>query len=719
MRQKAQPRALLAVSFFVICCLATTAAAQDQPLQLNTPIDQQLAPNESHTYTLTLEENMLAQLVVEQHGIDVVVKVASPNGKSLGDFDSPNGGEGPENVSFVGITAGAYKITVAPLTPGEGSAGQYQIKVIELRQATEQEIKTSKNLEVVKTKAVALFDEIEGMIEEARTPQTRIRAQLQSAQMLWDFDQKRSMKYLLAAAGSVKEFVATLDPASPEYVRNYSTITQLRTDIVNALSAHDPDAALNLLYSTKLPGDPYGNQRDFATQENALELAVANQILANDPKRAVQLARQNLKSGYSGNLLNTVASLRQKNPELANELASEIAGKLLREKLLKKPEAAYMTSNMVRMCYSPRRRVIQRPNFESGQVSSQIVTINGGRRSVMVTDAEPVLPEATCHDLVEKALKEALAFTPPASNQYTPERDAAWSLLNGLQQLGQDLETASAGASGSVEKKLAELNSANNPHQQVMQTVMQKFNGAPDAALEAIKNAPEEIREQLYIQMANSASQNGDTARARQIINDYVTNSYQRRQALANLEQQEMYQAISKGKVDDALRTISALRTPRERANMLMQIARQIGPGQKRATALNFLEQARALLAPGAQAQDQEQMNALLELARAFSRYDVKRAFEILDPLVDQLNDICIAARTLDGFGTEAYEDDELDLQNGNTVSQVATQVTSTLGTLAIINFERSKLTADRLRLPEVRLRAYLDIAQQTLQASR
>jgi hypothetical protein len=38
---------------------------------------------------------------------------------------------------------------------------------------------------------------------------------------------------------------------------------------------------------------------------------------------------------------------------------------------------------------------------------------------------------------------------------------------------------------------------------------------------------------------------------------------------------------------------------------------------------------------------------------------------------------------------------------------------------LAIINFERAKLTADPLRLPEVRLRGYLDIAQQTLQASR
>jgi hypothetical protein len=553
------------------------------------------------------------------------------------------------------------------------------------------------------------------MIQEIRSPHTRIRAQVQAAQMLWDFDQKRATKYLTSAANSLKDYVGTLDQTSPEYVKHYSTITQLRTDIVNALSAFDADAALNLLYATKLPGDPYGNQRDFAVQENALELAVANQILANDPKRAVQLARQNLKHGYAGNLTNTISNLRQKNPELATELATEIAGKLLREKLLKKPEAAYLTTNMVRLCYGAKRRFIQRGGIQSG--SNMRISVSG--RDLGVVDAEPVMSEATCRELVEKALQDGLSYTPPGPNSYTPERDAAWSLLTGLQQLGADLDNTVAGASANVEKKLAEINAAMNPRQQVMQNVMTKLNGPPELALESIAKAPEEMRDQLYIQMANMASQNGDPARARQIINDHVKNAYQRRQAIANLEQQEMYQAVSRGKVEEALRTIGTLRTPRERANLLMQITRQIGPGQKRAMALNLLEQARALLAPGAQAQDQEQMNALLELARAFSRYDVKRAFEIVDPLVEQLNELCAAARTLEGFGNDMFEDDEMDLQNGNTVASAATQLTTTLGSLAIISFERAKLTADRLRLPDVRLRGYLDIAQQTLQASR
>jgi hypothetical protein len=116
------------------------------------------------------------------------------------------------------------------------------------------------------------------------------------------------------------------------------------------------------------------------------------------------------------------------------------------------------------------------------------------------------------------------------------------------------------------------------------------------------------------------------------------------------------------------------------------------------------------------QAQDQEQMNALFEIARAFTRYDSKRSFEIVEPLIDQINDICAAARTMEGFGSENYdENEELNLQTGNNVAQMVKQMSNSLGTLAITNFERAKADADRLRLPEVRLNAYLDIAQQTI----
>ncbi|HEX5833082.1 MAG TPA: hypothetical protein VFY34_04475, partial [Pyrinomonadaceae bacterium] len=237
-----------------------------------------------------------------------------------------------------------------------------------------------------------------------------------------------------------------------------------------------------------------------------------------------------------------------------------------------------------------------------------------------------------------------------------------------------------------------------------------------DGALQLIEKVPEEMRESLYTQLANNAASRGEGARARQILSEHISNPFQLRQAMFNVDLQEMYQFINRGKVEDALRAIAALRTPSERGHLLSQIARQIGLGYKRAAALNLLEQARAMLAPGVHAQDQQQMNGLLEIARAFSRYDSKRAFEIVEPLVDQLNDICTAARTLEGFGQENYQDDELDMLNGNSIGNLATQMTGALGALALTNFERAKSSADRLRLPEVRLRAYLDIAQHTIQ---
>lgn len=697
-----QPRALLAASFVICFLLTAIATAQDQTLQVGTPIDRQLAGGQSHTFSFTVEEKMFVQFVVEQRGIDVVVKLSDPEGKSLSTTDTPNGGNGPENVSFVATTTGKYRITVTPLDKDAGE-GQYQIKIIEVREATEHELKTSKNLEGIKEKGIALLGEAENLIHEIRTPQTRIKAQLQASQMLWELDQKRALKFLNDAAAGLTEFIATLEPGDQSYMIEYAGITQLRQEILQTLATHDPDAAVNFLQASKLPGSPYGNQREQDMQESALELMVVDHMVAKDPKRALEIARRKLKSGYSPSLINTIVTMKQKNPELASQLANEIVGKLLQEKLLKKPEAAMLSVGLLHTCRMTDK------NDES--------SARGG--SVLTT--ERLISEDSCRNLIQKALQEALSFTPPAPTVYSPDREAAWNLLSGLQQLGPELNQASSGALASIEKKVTELTGGVNPYAAVVQPLGPgtEADGPIEKVMESIEAAPEEAKEHLYMQLAMSAASRGDGAEARKILNEHITNPYQRRQAIASLEQQEMYQSMSQGKVEDALRAVSVLKTPQERANMLMQIARQIGPGHKSAAALNLLEQARSMVAPGIQAQDQEQMNALLEIARAFARYDTKRAFDTLDPLVDQFNDLAAAARTLQGFGVEYYKNDELEMISGNNLSALSASISSALASLAMANFERAKATADRLRMPEVRLRAYLEIAQQAIQGGK
>jgi hypothetical protein len=74
----------------------------------------------------------------------------------------------------------------------------------------------------------------------------------------------------------------------------------------------------------------------------------------------------------------------------------------------------------------------------------------------------------------------------------------------------------------------------------------------------------------------------------------------------------------------------------------------------------------------------------------------------------------------MQGFGWEFYEDEELNMSNGNRRGQRRDADLAGGWRPGGARLSTAlKLTADRIKLPEVRLRAYLEIAQQALQASR
>jgi len=116
------------------------------------------------------------------------------------------------------------------------------------------------------------------------------------------------------------------------------------------------------------------------------------------------------------------------------------------------------------------------------------------------------------------------------------------------------------------------------------------------------------------------------------------------------------------------------------------------------------------------QAEGQEEMRALLEIARAFSRYDSNRAFEIVEPLVNQFNEISESALRLNGFGQRYYQDGELIMTNGNAVAETGNQLAMALAYLAVANFDRAKIAADGIHPIDVRINVYLTIAQQSIE---
>ena len=666
---------------FFLC----SAASAQTTLQIGAPIERELGTGEVHQFTVSLEQNNFVQLVVEQREVDVIVKVFSPSGKSLGEFDSPNGSEGPEHVSFVALDAGNYQIHVGPLDPKNTSKGSFKIRILDVREATDQELKTSKNLEVTKAKGVALLAEIEAIIPQIKSAQTRIKAQLVVAQLLWDKDEKRASKLFVSATTDYKELLASSDS---EDLSHYGpTLSQLRNEIIQSVATRDPDLALNFLHATSQMISSAFSQPEHFRQETALELSIADQIARNNPKRTLQMARQSLKQGYPANLLNTLSELRRKDPQLGADLASDIAAKVLNEKLTKNTEAAFIAANLLRFI----------PEMDA--------------QSTDGTQPPPLLPADRIRELIQKVFDDSMSFTQSAGRSYDPTKDSALNMLAALTAI-PDLDTITPGGKAAVEKKIAELGASMENMGYALLS-----NEKPEVpSLQEIAKMPVEQREAHYIQMAENEGSNGEFSRAREIINERIKTPAQRIQALKQLEEQEMYRALGQGKIADVLRILNGIRNSRERAQKVSQLVQQVGPGHKRATAINLIEQLRSSLSPAAQAQDQDHMNALLEIARAFSRYDVKRSFETIDPLIEQFNELSNAARTLNGFGSDYFKDEEMDLQNSTPLAIVATQMSSVLGSLAVVSFERAKAMIDRIRAPEVRLKAYLDIAQQTIQ---
>jgi len=688
-----------ATVLFTIAILFSTgwAKAQSDSLQPGITIQRNLAGGQSQRFTITLEQDQFLQFVVDQHGIDVIVRVFSPEGKSLGEFDSPNGTEGPENVSVICATSGIYRIEVAPLGQFENVApGRFEIKIVELRRATDQELQAGKNQEILKAEGLALLTELEDSFSQIHLPQTRVRAQLQAAQLLWPSDEKLATKLAGDAMEGVKEYLAGVDADDRDYYQTYELAMQLRQEVVQLLGPHDPEAALGFVRATRVLASPDVNQS--WDRELAFEITLANQMFAKDPRRAVQLAEETLKRGYSIGLLEIVARLRATEPELAAKLAQEIAAKLQGEKLLRNQEASNLAVNLLRLAHSPIRRFEPPPADFAPPPKTP----------------PALLSEQEFKDLFEKTLNEALSYNAPPGNSYSPEKNSAQNILSMLK--GPELTAYAPASVAVIEKSVVELNTSSDPQSARWQKYQETINaGTLDESLVEVQRAPRDMRDQLYQQVAQKALNLGDLPRARQIVKDHISNPSQRQQALSNLEQQAIRMDASKGRIEDALRGVNNLRAPRERAMMLSQIVNQIGSGLKRAAALDLLEQARSMVGSSARAESQEQMMALLEVSRGFSRYDSKRAFEVVEPLLDQFNEMSAAALVLNGFGQDFYQDGELAMQNGSSVANFGNQLILTLGTLATSNFDRAKAGAERLERPEVRLTAYLAIAQQAI----
>src|SRR5262249_20663380 len=105
-------------------------------LEPGKPHRRALAGGQRHTYRIRLAAGQFLKAVIEQDGIDVVARLLGPDGELIMEFDSEKRLRGREMVEQVAEAGGDYRLVVEPKQK-EAQAGGYEIRVEELRAATE------------------------------------------------------------------------------------------------------------------------------------------------------------------------------------------------------------------------------------------------------------------------------------------------------------------------------------------------------------------------------------------------------------------------------------------------------------------------------------------------------------------------------------------------------------------------------------------------------
>ncbi len=124
----ATPRWHLTVPAIVLTTIfISTVSFPQEPvnLTLGKTLDRALAAGEKHQYRLQLPANTFIFAVADQKGVDLVIRLISPGGKMIREFDGPTRAWGPEFIVATADSAGTYHLEVAPVFAG--TSGHYTI----------------------------------------------------------------------------------------------------------------------------------------------------------------------------------------------------------------------------------------------------------------------------------------------------------------------------------------------------------------------------------------------------------------------------------------------------------------------------------------------------------------------------------------------------------------------------------------------------------------
>ncbi|HEY0404441.1 MAG TPA: hypothetical protein VGC89_01860 [Pyrinomonadaceae bacterium] len=557
---------------------------------------------------------------------------------------------------------------IAQTTPTETPAGQ----------------KTQQELE---RKALVLLDEIIKDTQSFSIPENRLRLQAFAADILWKHDATRARSLFKEALAGIADLLSNQDDADAASPRTLIGAGNLRREVAQLLAPHDARMARDFLRATRRPpSQREASNAYYGGYDNDLQLeySLATQITETDPKQALELAEENLSRGYSYELLNTLKGLQAKDQEAATKLAGEIVTKLRSENLSSNREASSVALNLLTMSLYASPESSDKPNKK----------------------VEPLLSEQSMRELME--MNVALALV-------SPQHLAEFRSLEGIMQ---QVEKYAPARAAELRRRIGQPQKTETVVEDGDETEVEETNvdwskygaltakGTTEELLAAAAKAPPGMREGLYQAAALKLADKGEMERAREILNN-VPDPSARKQMLAELERRSSLSAAEQGKMDQVRKSLANLKTNEEKAVALSQIATALMAKDEKKVARQLLIEAQGMV--NFRARNIKQLGAQLAIAQAYAKLEPERSLAMLEPIVDQLNELLAAAVTLGGFflDEDMIRGDEIRLEVFMSMIPIFSEnYTPDLRALASFDFDRTRALAERFQQNEVRMMA-------------
>jgi hypothetical protein len=583
----------------------------------------------------------------------------------------------------------------------------------------------------LEAKAVVLLEQVVAESASLRLPENRIRLQIAAADLLWPHAEAQARGLFdLASAGIIELQTKTMGPDNRQnfngrqnfspYNQNRGSAIQLRQELVMAVARHNAALAYQILNATQpppMPADQANNR--LANVEANLEKQLLNQIALTDPLLAMKNAEAMLDKGqYSSSFSQVLGQLQQKDKEAAAKFSDRLLKRLQSENLLSNQDANLLILSLLRP--GPR------PAEKSGESARGVIP--GGAQ---------ILNETAYVNLLEAMIAAALKANVPApggrgmnmgggrpngfrggGNPPQPAQDSAAAeqvagriLLGGLESLLPQIDRYLPARASAVRQKLTQMGmdtSQRPPYNQISELMAQ---GTSESYLSAAASAPAGMQTSLYQRAALKALEEGNPERARQIASERLSGA-QRSSLLQRIEAQQLAVKSGDEAIDSIRQGLARLSSDEERLRMLLQIA-STTQKENAKLALQILGEAQKLVS--GRITNYQQFESQLQVARAFAPLDPARSFELLEPGINQLNELFPAAALLSGFDVTIFKDGELPFQEGSRLSSMVNQYAQELASLAKSDFERAQMTAERFTLPEARIFTRLAIVRGVL----